>query len=77
MEPQKQQTLNDAFAKVRKQRKLHAAKFCKRRATFLKKADQLQQDCDVDIYVAVRNRRNNQVWQYSNGYLPPTSDEMV
>lgn len=52
--------------------------FSKRRQTFLKKAYELHEACDdIDIYVIVRNRRNNRLWEYSNGYLPPSQKEMV
>lgn len=61
-----------------KQRKRRATKFSKRRMTFLKKANDLSRDCeDIDVYVEVRNRRNNQVWSYSNGYTPSTEQQKV
>ncbi|CAF3656581.1 unnamed protein product [Fusarium graminearum] len=59
-----------------KQRKRRCAKFSKRRATFLKKANDLSRECDeIDVYVEIRNRRNNQVWSYSNGYVPLTEEQ--
>lgn len=62
----------------RKQRKKRATKFSKRRKTFFKKANDLSTDCeDIDVYVAVRNRRSNQIWEYSNDYVPPTREELV
>jgi hypothetical protein len=48
----------------------------KRRKTLFLKAHQLGRDCPVDIYIAVRSRRNNQVWEYSSGHVP-TKREMV
>lgn len=48
-----------------------SSKFTKRRATILRKAHDLYKDCGVDVYIAIRNKRNNQMWQYSNGYIPP------
>lgn len=38
----------------------------------------LSQDCEeIDVFVAIRNRRTNQLWQYSNDYMPPTKEELV
>ena len=62
---------------IRKARKSSINKFSKRRKTFLKRAHDLQKDCDVDIFVVVRSKKNNQLWQYSNGYVPPTSETLV
>lgn len=62
---------------VQKLRKNESTKFSKRRKTLLRKAHDLHKDCGVDIYLVVRNRRNNQIWQYSNGYVPPLVSEFV
>ena len=52
--------------------------FSKRRTTLLKKVYDLHKDCDdVDVFFVVRDRRSNKIWQYSNGYTPPTPSEMV
>lgn len=60
------------------QSKKRNTKFSKRRQTFIRKAYQLHKDCeDVDVYVMVRNRRNNRIWEYSNGYTPPTQTKLV
>lgn len=60
------------------QRKRRSAKFSKRRVTFLKKANELSRECEeIDVYVEIRNRRNNQVWNYSNGYAPLTGEQRV
>lgn len=58
-------------------RKRQASKFSRRRKTLLRKAHELYVDCNVDIYLVVRSRRSNQVWQYTNGYAPPTEQDMV
>jgi hypothetical protein len=57
--------------KIRQERKRRRNKLSKRRNKLLRKAYELQQDCDVDIHLVVRSRKNNQVWKYSNGYTPP------
>jgi hypothetical protein len=52
--------------------------FSKRRTTLLKKAKELHSDCeDIDVFFVVRDRRSNKIWQYSNGYRPPTERELV
>ncbi|KAF4957158.1 hypothetical protein FSARC_11367 [Fusarium sarcochroum] len=64
------------LSEAQKSRKKRAAKFSKRRTTFLKKANELSKECeDIDVYVEVRNRRSNQVWIYSNGYAPLTREQ--
>ncbi|KAK4071129.1 transcriptional regulator family: SRF-type [Purpureocillium lilacinum] len=62
---------------MRRIRKNRSSKFSKRRRNFIKKAHELHDDCEVDVFVCVRSRRNNQVWQYSNGFEPPTPEKMV
>ncbi|KAL7904024.1 hypothetical protein GGI35DRAFT_246621 [Trichoderma velutinum] len=57
-----------------KRLKSKLTRFSKRRKTLLQKAHELRKDCDVDVYLVVRSIWNNQMWQYSNGYiLPPPS----
>jgi hypothetical protein len=64
--------------RLRCERRKRNNMFSKRRKTFFRNARNLQQDCaGTDIFVIVRNRWNNQIWQYSNNYNPPTKDEMV
>jgi hypothetical protein len=62
---------------IRQGRKRRVNKLSKRRNTLLRKAYDLQHDCDVDIHLVIRSRKNNQVWKYSNGYTPPSKDEFV
>lgn len=69
--------LNAEKEKIRLERKKQASKLSKRRNTLLRKAHELQHDCNVDIHLVIRNRKNNQVWKYSNGYTPPSEDEFV
>ena len=64
-------------SKSQKQRKQVATRFSKRRRTFLRRAHDLQRDCDVDVYVMIRNRKSRQLWEYSNGYEPPSREELV
>lgn len=64
-------------AELRKARKRQAAQFSKRRMTILKKAHELYRDCGTDIYLCLRSRRNNQMWLYSNGFIPPLASEVV
>ena len=55
-----------------------ASTFSKRRMTLLDKANSLNKDCGVDVYLCVRNRRNNQIWSYSSDdFVPPTEAEIV
>ena len=68
---------NASPSKSQKQRKQVATRFSKRRRTFIKRAHDLQRDCDVDVYVVIRNRKNRQLWKYTNGYEPPSRDELV
>merc|ERR1712000_367068 len=68
-----QMNLSDA----RRGRKYRATKLSKRRQTLLKKVHQLQRDCDVDVCIVVRSRRTNQVWRYSNDFVPPTEQELL
>lgn len=70
--PETQQT-----AEARRKQKRRATQFYKRRRTMLQKARDLERDCNVDVCLTIRNRANNQIWQYSNGYVPPTAAEMV
>ena len=62
---------------LRRIRKNKATKFSKRRRNFIKKAHELHQGCEVDVFVCVRSKRNNQIWQYSSGLTPPSNAEMV
>lgn len=62
---------------IQKRRKSKLARFWKRRKTLLQKAHELHKDCDVDVYLVVRSRWNNQMWQYSNGYIPPPPSRLV
>jgi hypothetical protein len=63
---------------LRQERKRRTRMFSKRRTTLLKKVCDLHKDCDdVDVFFVVRDRRSNKIWQYSNGYTPPTPSEMV
>ncbi|KAL6887150.1 hypothetical protein HDV57DRAFT_488146 [Trichoderma longibrachiatum] len=57
--------------------KRQATKFSRRRKTLLRKAHDLYADCNVDVYIVVRSRKSNQVWQYTNGYTPPTEQDMT
>ncbi|KAI8681911.1 MADS-box domain-containing protein [Fusarium keratoplasticum] len=62
---------------LRQERKRRTRMFSKRRTTLLKKVYDLHKDCDdVDVLFVVRDRRSNKIWQYSNGYTPPTPSEM-
>ncbi|PKK34553.1 hypothetical protein CI102_15075, partial [Trichoderma harzianum] len=61
---------------IQKRRKSKLARFWKRRKTLLQKAHELHKDCDVDVYLVVRSRWNNQMWQYSNGYIPPAPSRL-
>jgi hypothetical protein len=58
-------------------KKNKSCRFFKRRKTFIKKAHELYKDCEVDIFICVRSRRNNQMWQYSNDFIPPLQAEIV
>lgn len=62
---------------LQKVRKNRASRFSKRRKNFIKKAHELYEDCEVDVFLCVRSRRNNQMWQYSSGFTPPSQTEMV
>lgn len=66
-----------AVANHRKVRRRQAAQFSKRRMTVLKKVHELYRDCNVDIYLCLRSRRNNQMWLYSNGFIPPNAADIV
>lgn len=57
--------------------KNRSSRFSKRRRNFLKKAHDQQKDCEVDVYLCVRSRKNNKIWQYSSEFTPPSQDEMV
>ncbi|KAL7952268.1 hypothetical protein V8C34DRAFT_299689 [Trichoderma compactum] len=66
-----------SLEKLQITRRRRASQFSKRRKTILRKAHDLHKDCNVDIYFVVRNRQNNQIWRYSNGYLPPPTLEDI
>ena len=61
----------------KREKKNKSIMLCKRRKTLLKKAHDLYRDCDADVFLVIRNKRNNQLWQYSNGFRPPSSQELV
>ncbi|KAM4066535.1 SRF-type transcription factor domain-containing protein [Hirsutella rhossiliensis] len=61
---------------LRRVRKNQASRFSKRRKNFIKKAYKLHEDCDVDVFLCVRSKRNNQIWQYSSGLTPPSQAEI-
>ncbi|KZZ88805.1 Transcription factor, MADS-box [Moelleriella libera RCEF 2490] len=65
------------MASQRKARKRRTSKFSKRKQTVLRKAHELQRDCDAEVYLYVRNKRSNQVWRYTSGIQPPLETEMV
>ena len=52
-------------------------RFSKRRRNLLKKANDLRIDCEVDVYLCIRSKRNNKIWQYSSGFAPPSMEDMV
>ncbi|KAG8422533.1 hypothetical protein J3459_010275 [Metarhizium acridum] len=62
---------------VRRVQKNTSNRFSKRRRNFLKKAHDLHADFNVDIYLCVRNRRNNKIWQYTSDFVPPSQDEIA
>lgn len=61
----------------RKERKRRTTKLWKRRKTFLRNADKLHQDCDIEVYVMLYHRETNQIWQYSDGFCPPPQEKLV
>lgn len=68
---------SDRLVQLRKARKRQSSQFSKRRNTVLRKVHELQRDCGVDVYVCVRSRQSNQMWQYSNGFTPPMATDTV
>ena len=60
-----------------RERKKQNDMFSKRRKTLLSKVFRLSKDCPVDVYIIIRSRKNNQIWEFSNGYIPPTKEELV
>lgn len=62
---------------LRRVRKNQASRFSKRRKNLVKKAHELHEDCDIDVFLCVRSKRNNQIWQYSTGFSPPLQAEIV
>ncbi|EXU98163.1 SRF-type transcription factor family protein [Metarhizium robertsii] len=57
--------------------KNRSSRFSKRRRNFLKKAHDLHIDCEVDVYLCVRSKRSNKIWQYSSDFTPPSQREMA
>jgi hypothetical protein len=75
---EQQLLLPTSIERMKKERKKRSNMFSKRRATLIKKAQELHKECDdIDVFFIVRDRRSNKIWQYSNGYSPPTITEMV
>lgn len=68
---------SQSIEELRAIRKRKAIQFSKRRTTLLQKANDTHRLCNVDVFLAVRNRRNNRIWLYSNGYEPPSESELV
>ncbi|KAJ9414898.1 hypothetical protein QL093DRAFT_1086291 [Fusarium oxysporum] len=76
--PEQPQLLSTTIETIRKERRKRTNMFSKRRTTLIKKVRELHRECDdIDVFFIVRDRRSNKIWQYSNGYRPPTRTEMV
>lgn len=67
-DPQSGLAQKDIGLQLRKVRRRQLSQFSKRKATVLKKVHELQRDCGVDVYPCLRSRRNNRMWQYSDGF---------
>ncbi|EGU78858.1 hypothetical protein FOXB_10631 [Fusarium oxysporum f. sp. conglutinans Fo5176] len=75
--PEQPQLLSTTIETIRKERRKRTNMFSKRRTTLIKKVEKLHRECDdIDVFFIVRDRRSNKIWQYSNGYYPPTRAEM-
>ncbi|KAL7928805.1 hypothetical protein V8C35DRAFT_317087 [Trichoderma chlorosporum] len=68
---------SQSIQEQRTMRKRKATQFSKRRKTLLQKTNDMYKHCNVDVYLAIRNRHNNHIWIYSNGYKPPTESELT